>query len=116
MSERSADKPDKVEAIFELREAVEEKVHAEYSAAREGSPEARDALLDATLKVDEKTQDAIEVCHTCDRPHAANAPHTGSEPHTTTEPKTAASRIGAHVDNVVAVDFTPESKQSDGRS
>jgi len=114
VSERSADKPDKVEAIFELREAVEEKVHAEYSAAREGSPEARDALLDATLKVDEKTQDAIEVCHTCDRPHAANEPHTASEPHT--EPRTASSRIGAHADNVVAVDFTPESKQSDGRS
>ena len=110
MSERSPDRPDKVEAIFELREAVEEKVHAEYSAAREGSPEARYALLDATLKVDEKTQDAIEVCHTCELPHAA------SEPHTANEPKTASSRIGAHVDNVVAVDFTPESKQSDGRS
>jgi hypothetical protein len=110
VSERSADKPDKVEAIFELREAVEEKVHAEYSAAREGSPEARDALLDATLKVDEKTQDAIEICHTCDRPHAA------SEPHFSSEPRTASSRIGAHTDNVVAVDFTPESKQSDGRN
>ncbi len=110
MSERSRDKPDKVEAIFELREAVEEKVHAEYSAAREGSPEARDALLDATLKVNEKTQDAIEVCHSCDLPHAA------SEPHTTSDPRTASSRIGAHVDNVVAVDFSPESKQSEGRS
>jgi hypothetical protein len=110
VSERSPDKPDKVEAIFELREAVEEKVHAEYSAAREGSPEARDALLDATLKVDEKTQDAIEVCHACDRPHAT------TEPHTTTEPRTASSRIGTHVDNVIAVDFTPESKQGDARS
>lgn len=110
MSERSPDKPDKVEAIFELREAVEEKVHAEYSAAREGSPEARDALLDATLKVNEKTQDAIEVCHTCDLPHAASEPHTGSEA------KTAASRVGAHADNVIAVDFSPESKQGDVRS
>jgi hypothetical protein len=110
VSERSPDRPDKVEAIFELREAVEEKVHAEYSAAREGSPEARDALLDATLKVDEKTQDAIEVCHTCERPHAA------SEPHTSGESRSASSRIGAHADSVVAVDFSPDAKQSDGRS
>jgi hypothetical protein len=103
--------PDKVEVIFELQEAVEEKVHAEYSAAREGSPEARDALLDATLKVAAKTQDAIEVCHSCDKPHAASEPHTGNAP------KTASSRIGAHKDNVVAVDFRPDtSKQSDGRS
>jgi hypothetical protein len=110
VSESPPDKPDKVEAIFELREAVEEKVHAEYSAAREGSPEARDALLDATLKVDEKTQDAIEVCHTCDLPHAV------SEPHTSSEPKTASARVGAHKDNVIDVDFRPENKQSDGRS
>lgn len=102
--------PDKVEAIFELQEAVEEKVHAEYSAARDGSPEARDALLDATLKVAAKTQDAIEICHSCDQPHAASEPHTGNAP------KTAVSRIGAHTGNVVAVDFSPESKQSDGRS
>ncbi len=102
--------PDKVEAIFELQEAVEEKVHAEYLAAREGSPEARDVLLDATLKVAAKTQDAIEVCHSCDQPHAASEPHTGNAH------KTALSRIGAHSDNVIAVDFSPEIRQSDGRS
>jgi hemoglobin-like flavoprotein len=92
----SENSSDKVAAIFELREAVAQKVHAEYSVERDHSPEAGDALLDAILKVAEKTQDAVETCHACDRPHAAHEPHE------------VRGRIGVRSDNVVDVDFRPE--------
>ncbi len=86
---------DKVEAIFELREALEQKVHAELALHREGSPQARDALLDATLRVEAKTQDAIETCHHCGRTHAAEESHERRR------------RVGERSDNVVDVDFRP---------
>ena len=65
------DHKNKVEAIYELRNAVEEKVGAKHALEREDTPEGREALLDATLKVEAKTQDAIEVCIHCGRAHAA---------------------------------------------
>ncbi len=68
----NARQPDKVQAIYELRKAAEHKAFAEVAVDREGTPEARDALLDATLQLEAKTQDAIEVCHFCGRPHAGN--------------------------------------------
>jgi hypothetical protein len=85
----------KVEAIYELREAVERKVHAEMTLHREGSLQARDALLDATLVVEAKTQDAIETCHECGRVHASDEPHERR------------GRVGERSDNVVDVDFRP---------
>ena len=87
---------DKVQAIFDLRAAVEEKVLAQVKAERDGTPKTRDLLLDATLKVEAKTQDAIEVCHACDRPHAVDEPHERR------------SRVGDHRENVVEVDFRPQ--------
>jgi hypothetical protein len=60
---------DKVAAIYDLRKAVEAKVHAEVALAKQPSPDKRAALLDATLEVEAKTQDAIEVCHESGLPH-----------------------------------------------
>jgi hypothetical protein len=64
----------KIEAIYDLREAVEEKVRAEVAVDKQPTSASRDRLLDATLAVEEKTQHAIEVCHECG--HQVNdAPH-----------------------------------------
>ena len=66
---------DKISAIYDLRQAVEEKVRQEIRVEDAPTPEARDALLDATLEVEAKTQHAIEVCHSCGGEHAVGAPH-----------------------------------------
>jgi hypothetical protein len=66
---------DKIEAIYDLREAVEAKVRAEQRLAQLASPEARAELLDATLEVEARTQTAIEICHKCGREHASSEPH-----------------------------------------
>jgi hypothetical protein len=87
---------DKVEAIYELREAVEQKVHAEQALTRKDTPDARVALLDASLRVEAKTQDAIEVCIHCGRPHTDDEPHERR------------ARIVEHDDNVIDVDFRPK--------
>ncbi len=78
----------KIAAIYDLREAVETKVRAEQTLEREHTEDARTALLDATLAVEAKTQDAIEVCHECGHVHEREATHAG-------EPG----------DNVIEVDF-----------
>ena len=65
----------KVEAIYEVRDAAETKVHAEQALEAEPTPEKRDELLDAQMKLEEKTQDAIEVCHECGHEHAPSTPH-----------------------------------------
>ncbi len=67
--------PDKVEAIFQLREAAEKKARAERDLDDAPSPERRDVLLDAKLELEEKTQTAIEVCHECGHEHAPGDPH-----------------------------------------
>jgi len=90
---------DKLEAIYDLREAVERKMRAEMAVHREGSPQARDALLDATLEMESKTQDAIETCHQCGRAHAAEEPHERR------------GRVGERSDNVVDVDFRPNEER-----
>jgi hypothetical protein len=76
----------KVDAIYDLRAAVEAKA-------------ARDALLVAQLEVEAKTQDAIEVCHECG--HPAEDGHAHSAPH-------ANPRVGERSQNVVHVDFRPD--------
>jgi hypothetical protein len=78
----------KIAAIYELREAVETKVRAEEALEREPSEDARAVLLDATLAVEAKTQDAIEVCHQCGHAHEPEAEHNGDPD-----------------DNVIEVDF-----------
>lgn len=66
----------KVQAIYALREAAEAKVVAEYQLEVRPSEERREALLDAQLELEAKTQDAIEVCHECGLPHATDEPHS----------------------------------------
>jgi hypothetical protein len=65
----------KIEAIYELREAAEQKAKAEVAADTERTALARDILLDAQLRLESKTADAIEACHECGLPHAPDAPH-----------------------------------------
>ncbi len=67
--------PNKVEAIYQLREAVEAKAQAERVVETDGSAAARDALLAAQIDVEAKTQDAIEVCHECGHSHGGEEPH-----------------------------------------
>jgi hypothetical protein len=85
----------KVDAIYELREAVEAKAQAEHRLEQDASAAARDALLTAILDVEAKTQDAIEVCHECGRGHADDEPHRSGE------------RVRGRMENVVEVDFRP---------
>jgi len=90
---------DKIEAIYELRHAVESKVHAEIALLHENTPDKRDALLDAALLVEAKTQDAIEVCVHCGRAHADDEPHERR------------ARIIDTTDNVIDVDFRPQQER-----
>ncbi len=87
--------PNKVEAIYQLREAVEAKAHAERVLETDRSPAARDALLEALLAVEAKTQDAIEICEACGHRHGAAEEHR--------------SVTGEPGSNVIRVDFRPES-------
>ena len=82
----------KIEAIYELREAAEQKVRAELAVDREGTAAARDAFLEARLKLESKTQDAIEVCHECGRVHSD-------------DPQAGHAIDSGRRDNVVNVDF-----------
>ncbi len=72
-----SEKTNKIEAIYDLREAVEQKVHAEKALEARPSAENRDALLDAQLAVEARTQDAIESCLECGTCHAPDEPHRG---------------------------------------
>jgi hypothetical protein len=83
----------KIEAIYELREAAETKARLEMAVERDASPAAREALLDATLEVEARTQDAIEVCHECGHAHPGDRSHA-----------VAANGGG----NVIRVDFRTE--------
>jgi len=60
---------EKVEAIFDLREAAEEHARAEIAHEQKPTPERKAELLDARLALEESTQDAIEACEYCGRPH-----------------------------------------------
>jgi hypothetical protein len=66
---------DKIDAIYELRDAAEQKAHAERDLESMGTPEARDALLDAQMELEKKTYEAIEVCHECGHEHGEGEPH-----------------------------------------
>ena len=66
---------EKIDAIFELREAAEKKALAEKALSEEPKAEKRDELLDAQLVLAEKTMAAIEVCHDCGHPHGGGEPH-----------------------------------------
>jgi hypothetical protein len=65
----------KIDAIYAVREAAERKAVLETTLSAHPTPEARDALLDAQLTLEARTQDAIEACHQCGRVHADDEPH-----------------------------------------
>ncbi|MGD0475700.1 MAG: hypothetical protein ABSB70_21135 [Candidatus Velthaea sp.] len=90
--------PSKIEAIYQLRDAVEAKARAEAVLEHDASPGARDALLAAQLEVEAKTQDAIEVCHECGHEKTAGHAH--------------APTGDAHVpaNNVIQVNFRPRAE------
>jgi hypothetical protein len=85
--------PNKVQAIYSLRDAAEQKAMAELALRSEPSAQHREEFLDAQLTLESKTQDAIEACHECGEKHHADQPH--------------AARGG----NIIDVDFGP----SEGR-
>jgi len=85
--------PNKVQAIYSLRDAAEHKAMAEMILRTEPSERHRDQLLDAQIALEAKTQDAIEACHECGAKHNADQPHAGRG------------------ENVIAVDF----RQTEGR-
>jgi hypothetical protein len=67
--------PRKVEAIYSLRDAAEQKAMAEMILRDQPNEGHRDALLEAQLRLEAKTQDAIEACHECGGSHAKDQPH-----------------------------------------
>ncbi len=66
---------EKIAAIYDLRDAVEAKTRLESVVENQPTADAREALLDATLEVEARTQHAIEVCHECGHTHASDHPH-----------------------------------------
>lgn len=89
---------DKIEAIYELREAADAKARADVEREAGDTPHSRDVLLDASLELEDKTQDAINLVLEDSTPL----------------PDDVRSRIGATHDNVVDVDFRPQSERSRG--
>lgn len=90
----------KIDAIYELRDAAETKAHAERDLEITGTEAARDALLEAQLNVEARTQEAIDVCHECGQNRADNHEHP------------LRTRIGERRDNVIAVDFRPAAERA----
>ncbi len=76
MSEQQSASARKIDAIYSLRDAAAAKAVAEVRADADPTSATRDALLDAQLELEAKTQDAIEACHECGRPHGENEPHS----------------------------------------
>jgi hypothetical protein len=82
---------EKIDAIYDLRDAVEAKTRLEAVVDDHPTAAAREALLDATLDVEAKTQHAIEVCHECGHVHGADRAHGASD-----------------AGNVIRVNFRPD--------
>ncbi len=68
----------KIDSIYELRKAAERKALAEKALEDDPGAERRDQLLHAQIKLEEKTIEAIEVCHECGRPHSSDEAHPQS--------------------------------------
>lgn len=66
---------EKIDAIYKLRDAAEQKAHAERDLDETPTPEARDALLDAQMELEKSTYQAIKVCHECGHEHGDDQPH-----------------------------------------
>ena len=68
-------KVNKVEAVYQLREAAEAHGRAEALLETERSAETVDALLAAKEKLEEKTIEAIEACEHCGEAHCDDLSH-----------------------------------------
>ncbi len=93
--EREPREQTKVQAVYDVREAAEKKARAEVALDEAPTRAARDALLDAQLDLEAKTEDAIAACHECGHEHGPRLPHDHSD------------RIGKRQGNLVDVDFKP---------
>lgn len=62
-------------AMYALRAAAEAKAVAAVRADVDPTPAASDALLEAQLDLESKTEDAVEACAECGHAHASNEPH-----------------------------------------
>ena len=61
---------DKVTAIYQLREAAAKHAKLEMAVGENPKGSERDKLLDARIELEQKTQQAVETCVHCGRPHA----------------------------------------------
>jgi hypothetical protein len=68
----------KIDTIYELRKAAESKALAEKALEDDPGAERRDQLLHAQIKLEEKTIEAIEVCHECGGTHSSDQAHPQS--------------------------------------
>ena len=66
----------KVEAVYELREAAQEHGKAESRIERERTPQNIDRLLEAKERLELKTIEAIASCEHCGESHCDDASHT----------------------------------------
>lgn len=65
----------KVDAVYELREAAEEHGKAEAMIDSDRSPENIGRLLDAKERLEVKTVEAIEACEHCGEEHCDDESH-----------------------------------------
>ncbi|HLY02812.1 MAG TPA: hypothetical protein VKR56_10015 [Candidatus Cybelea sp.] len=70
----------KIDTIYELRKAAESKALAEKALEDEPGAVRRDQLLHAQIKLEEKTIEAIEVCHECGLAHSSDGAHEKKTP------------------------------------
>jgi len=65
--------PDKLGAIYTLRQAAEEHGRAEERLMQAPSTEKVDDVIRARIAVDAKTEDAVQACKTCGQAHSPTA-------------------------------------------
>ncbi|MGA9943451.1 MAG: hypothetical protein WBE79_05960 [Candidatus Cybelea sp.] len=70
-----SDSKNKIDAIYDLRLAAEEKALAEKAVDDDPSWQNRDVLLEKQSKLEAKTVSAIVACHECGHEHLPDAPH-----------------------------------------
>ena len=65
----------KVQAVYELREAAEEHGRAEAQIDLDRTPENVDRLLEAKERLELKTVEAIQACEHCGEAHCEDESH-----------------------------------------
>ncbi|MGH7660415.1 MAG: hypothetical protein ACRENA_05815 [Vulcanimicrobiaceae bacterium] len=89
---------DKVTAIFALRDAAARHAKLEMAVGENPSGHDRDRLLDARIDLEQKTQQAVETCVHCGRPHTDDAGECA----------------GDQSGTVIPVDFSREKRKKNG--